>query len=48
MKSVKTKCKAHPRYQAKRKPLSDCNVCHFLWMAKQINNTIAEIKRRMK
>ena len=28
------KCKKHPKYQAKRKPTSDCSVCERIWHAK--------------
>jgi hypothetical protein len=28
---ISTRCKKHPKYQAKRKPTADCNVCRWLW-----------------
>lgn len=30
-----TGCPRHPRYQVKRRPRSDCPICHYLWQGKQ-------------
>lgn len=30
------KCAAHPKYQVKRKPVSNCKTCKHIWKEKQI------------
>ena len=28
---IRVKCKSHPRYQARRKPRTDCGTCDLMW-----------------
>jgi len=30
-------CAQHPRYEARRRPSSDCKACHRIWKTSQYN-----------
>ena len=40
------KCKKHPKYQAKRYPISECGKCLEIWNQKDVEITAAGIRKR--